>query len=95
MAEENKTQDAQIESLASAPEEEGGTNKRKISSEILIVLIIGFLFGIAIKTEVSKRINVADSAFYGKQGYSFAEIQERQAAQNQEPVPAPEEAPPQ
>lgn len=92
MVEENKVQEAETEE-AESPEESGEGKKRKISSEMLIILIIGFLFGIAIKTEVAKRINVADSTFYGKQGYSFVEMQNRQNAQNQEQIPAPDQAP--
>lgn len=69
-------------------------SKKKISSEIVMILLIGFLFGIALKTEFSKRINVADRSFYGKQGYDFAEIQKKlaaqQQAQEQDQNPAPD-----
>ncbi|OGI16308.1 MAG: hypothetical protein A2Z52_02485 [Candidatus Moranbacteria bacterium RBG_19FT_COMBO_42_6] len=92
MAEKNKVQEAETEAPVS-PEEKGELKKRKISSELLIILIIGFLFGIAIKTEVAKRVNVVDSTFYGKQGYNFVEMQNRQNAQNQEQAPVPEPAP--
>ncbi|MEK7598768.1 MAG: hypothetical protein AAB487_03460 [Patescibacteria group bacterium] len=94
MAEENKVQEAETEA-ANLPEESGEDKKRKISSEMVIILIIGFLFGIAIKTEVAKRINVADSTFYGKQGYSFAEMQKRLDDQAQAQNQVPDEAPPQ
>lgn len=93
MAEENKIQEAETESVNLSEESDDG-KKSKISSEMVIILIIGFLFGIAVKTEVAKRINVADSTFYGKQGYSFAEIQKRLDDQIQAQNQAPTQAPP-
>jgi hypothetical protein len=72
-------------------EENSEPKKVKISSELIIIALIGFLFGMAIKTEFGKRINVTDKAFYGKQGYDFAEMLQRQSVQGQaESEPASE-----
>lgn len=89
----NSAQEAQTEPADFSPEETAIKKKRKISRDLMMILIIGFLFGIAIKTEVAKRINVVDLSLYGKQGYNFAEIQknldekiqEQSQAQNQAP----------
>ena len=86
MAEENKIQDAQVESADSTQEQNEGKKWKKISSDLIMILIIGVLFGIAIKTEVAKRINVVDSSFYGKQGYDLAEMQKKIDEQNQSQV---------
>ncbi|HEX7586629.1 MAG TPA: hypothetical protein VF390_03290 [Patescibacteria group bacterium] len=90
---ENSAQEAQTEPADFSQEEPATKNKRKISSEMVMIIIIGFLFGIAIKTEVSKRINVVDSSFYGKQSYNFAEIQKRLDEQNQAQSQAQNQAP--
>jgi len=98
MAEETKIQEAEVESADFSDEQSGEKKVKKISSEIIMILIIGFLFGIAIKTEVAKRINVVDSTFYAKQGYDFVEIQKRLdeqvKARSQEQNQAPAEVSP-
>jgi hypothetical protein len=93
MAEEKKINEAETESVKTPGEDSAESEKKKISSEIIIILLIGLLFGIAIKTEFSKRINVVDSTFYGKHGYSFDEMQKRQDALNQAQNPDQGQAP--
>jgi len=48
--------------------------RKKISMEMLMIFIIGILLGIVIKTEVGKKINVADKNYYGVQAYNFEQI---------------------
>ena len=79
MDKENKIKDAETESVAA--ENAGGlksfyaSKKKKISSEMIMIILIGLLFGVAVKTEISKRINIADKTFYGKQSFDFAQMQ--------------------
>jgi len=98
-SEANKSNETAAEPQKLLPEGNYGDKliqkiKEKISVELLMILIIGFLFGIAIKTEVGKRINIADKTFYGKQGYDFAEIQKRLDEQIQAQSQAQNQAPP-
>lgn len=83
MNEENQVSEAETEKINPLNEETNENGKKKISSEMVMILLIGFLFGVAIKTEFSKRINVADRTFYGKQGYNFIELQKKLDEQNQ------------
>jgi|WetSurMetagenome_2_1015567.scaffolds.fasta_scaffold1636038_1 hypothetical protein len=51
---------------------------RRISTEIIFFLILGFLLGIAIKTEAVKRITIGHDDYRIdslKQGYDFVQIQ--------------------
>lgn len=57
--------------------------KSKISSELIMILIIGLLFGYAVKTEFSKRINVIDKTVYESQAFNFTDMQKSQDAANQ------------
>lgn len=70
----NKIQDAEVEQISEEIYEEEKVEKRarKISAEALMILVIGVLLGIVIKTEVGKRINVADQNVYLKQSYDFS-----------------------
>ena len=97
-SEANKSNETAAEPQKLLPEGNYGDKliqkiKEKISVELLMILIIGFLFGIAIKTEVGKRINIADKTFYGKQGYNFVEIQKRLDEQIQAQSQAQKQAP--
>ena len=78
MNDEKKIKDAETESADASDksmiEAYFGKLKKVISAELLMIMIIGFLFGIAIKNEAIKRINVTDKSFYGKQSYDFAEM---------------------
>jgi len=98
-SEANKSNETAAEPQKLLPEGNYGDKliqkiKEKISVELLMILIIGFLFGIAIKTEVGKRINITDKTFYGKQGYNFVEIQKRLDEQIQAQSQAQNQAPP-
>ena len=95
MSDEKKIQEAQTEPLDNS--DESGINetfqriKKAISLELVMIIIIGLLFGIAIKNETAKRINVTDKSFYGKQAYDFVNMQKalNQQSQNQSQNPAP------
>jgi hypothetical protein len=84
MDKENKIKDAETES-ASAEITDGlkgfyASKMKKISTEVVMVFLIGLLFGIAVKTEVAKRVNIADKTFYGKQSFDFAQMQKNAEA---------------
>jgi len=81
MSDENKISEAETEQADLFNGENSESKRKKISSELVMILLIGFLFGIAVKTEMSKRINVTDKSFYGKHGYNFVEMQKNLAAQ--------------
>ena len=53
---------------------------------MIMIFLIGLLFGYAVKMEFSKKINVIDKTFYGKQAFNFIDMQKSQdaAAQAQE-----------
>ena len=87
---ENKIKDAETEPIKAERQTSFKSfylaKKKNISTEMIMILLVGILFGIAVKTEIAKRINVADKAFYGKQSFDFAQMQknldEKQKAQN-------------
>jgi hypothetical protein len=95
---ENKIKEAEIEPAKAGESDVSrrfNSIKKKISSEMVMILLIGILFGIAVKTEMSKRINIADKTFYGKQSFDFAQIQknleEKQKTQESSPETLPSE----
>ncbi len=65
--------------------------KRKFYFEMALFLVLGFLIGVAVKTEAAKRVTIGFSDYKigsFNQGYSFSEIQknleeEQAAAQEQ------------
>lgn len=89
MNEENMIQEAQVEPAQVSELEKPNSCcawRKKINSEIIMLAIIGVLFGMAIKTEVSKRVNIADKAVYGKQAYDLAKPQEETATEEAVPT---------
>jgi hypothetical protein len=97
MTEENKTessvQEAEVESVSDSTQEQEmeqskEKRERRISGEMVMIFIIGILFGMAIKTEVSKQINVVDKNFYAKQAYDLNAKQKQVEDQKPEAAPA-------
>jgi hypothetical protein len=85
--EEQKIHDAEVEQMTEEIYKEEAVEKRarKISSEALMILLIGALLGIVFKTEMGKRINVADQNVYVKQAYNLDELKKAVLEKNSNP----------
>jgi len=58
MPEENKIKDAEIESVENDEEREKNRKRVDFLIEMALLLILGILIGIAVKTEANKRITI-------------------------------------
>jgi hypothetical protein len=80
MENEKEIQETEVEYLAlpdinEKPKRNWQKKLKKISGETWMLLIVGILLGMVVKTEAAKRINVADGNIYAKQSFDFVQIE--------------------
>jgi hypothetical protein len=85
MENEKEIQETEIEYLTipdinEKPKKNWLKDLKKVSGETWMLLIIGILLGMVVKTEAAKRINIADGNMYAKQSFDFAQIEKDLAA---------------